>query len=215
MVGVLTIFLTLISIIFAYWRYTEYEEKVQRELYESLVGKTYPRFSVRYGGDKYNFQVINVNVNRSLVNDWETTIVLKFDMEEFPWKGSSLQDWDYDSGILMPAAKREDVSSIEEFMEQELLNLCRLNRKIGPKFEPKFSRSNKTSYGPILKLHFERKDLFFLTEQLEMVSESIPVLFATWLQSLAGLNTQTQLHLMAHKAISEEVEFDEEDYDQS
>lgn len=189
-VGALTIFLMLISLIFGYSRYSEYENEVQRGLYENLVGRTYPHFSDEYDGDEFRSQVINVSAKRSGLKNWETIVVLKFDMEEFPWEGENIDDWDYDTSVLESAAQREDIDSIEDAMEKELLNLCQINRSIGPKFRPRFSNS---AYGPVLFLHFDTIDLFILTEQLEMVSEVLPFVFATWYQTLIGLDAETTL----------------------
>lgn len=206
-VGILTVFLTIISIVFAYSRYTEYEEEVQRDLYDNLVGRTYPHFSDRFEEEAVEFQVINLKVKRTGIRDWSTALFLKFDMDEFPWEESDIDDWDYDVPVLQPAAKRDDVDTIDEMLEQELLDLCKINRKAEPRFVPEFSDS---SYGPLLILHFDTKDLFILTEQLEMISEVIPLLFATWFQSMMGFGTKTTLLAGMYASInhSEAIDYD-------
>jgi hypothetical protein len=187
-IGVLTVVLMVASVGFGYVKYKEYAKDVQRDLYSNLVGRTYPHFGERYDDEHYPLQVININTKRSGLREWKTTVFLKFDMEEFPWEDADIGEWNYEIPIGSSAADRDDIEDIEQVMEEELLFLCSIDRKIGPKFQPQFFDS---AYGPALLLIFETRDLHLITEQLEMVAENVPLVFTTWYQSLMGLSHST------------------------
>lgn len=186
-IGLLTVVLMVISGFFGYVKYKEHVKEVQRDLYGNLVGRTYPHFSDGYDSDEFNFQVINLSTERAGLRDWRTTVVLKFDIEEFPWAGHDLEEWYSDSEIVNPPVNRDDIDSIEDVMAEDLLYLCSINRKNGPQFIPEFFDS---AYGPTLLLTFRTTDLYLITEQLEMVAEVVPIVFSMWFKSVAGLRMQ-------------------------
>lgn len=174
----------VISGFFGYAKYKEHAKDVQRDLYGNLVGRTYPHFSDGYDNDQFNFQVINLTTERAGLRDWRTTVVLKFDIEEFPWEDHDFEDWDTDTSLLNSPMNRDDINSIEDVMAEDLLYLCSINRKNGPQFTPEFFDS---AYGPTLLLVFRTTDLYLITEQLEMVAEVVPIVFASWFHSAMGL----------------------------
>lgn len=55
-VGTLTVILTAAMIVFTVVKYYEYKHEVQRDLYNQLVGQTYPRFSDQHGVENTGFR---------------------------------------------------------------------------------------------------------------------------------------------------------------
>jgi hypothetical protein len=176
-IGLLTVIFTAVSITFAFVRYREYEDEVQRNLYQSLVGRQYPQNPILEIDSQIKIRLVNLRVKRSRLFDWKTDIELKISIDEFPWQGEKLEDWDYDSVELETAAEKEGIETVEDRMEEVIYNFLNPDSRDIPEIRPEFK--NK-SYGTTLYLECEEKDMFFLTQQLELVTTGIPILFEAW-----------------------------------
>lgn len=173
----------------SYIRYRAYVDEVQRDLFLSLEGREYPRFESRHSVDETQFEVVNVDVDVIRLTEWKTTVVLRLNEDEFPWADSDIKEFGEDSAIpeeLQPDTT-ENVDSIEEAMENELEELCAITRKSGSQFTPEFMDS---VYGPALMLRFSTTNLFEIREQLEVVSNVLPLLFTGWFQIMMGIDTK-------------------------
>lgn len=207
---VLSITVPLAVLFLSYIRYKEYVNEVQRDLFVSLEGEKYPRTGREDGPSEAQFEVVNVDVETSRLMNWHTVVILQLERDEFPWEDCELDDFDYDMPEPLNPPDEKDVDTIDELMGEELLNLCRISRKSGPEFRPVFTDS---VYGPALFLHFSTTNLFDIKEQLEMVSNSLPLLFSSWLHTTAGLDTDAMLSGLIGLANSPEMldELDERD----
>lgn len=173
----------------SYIRYRAYVDEVQRDLFMSLEGRAYPRFDSKHSVDETQFEVVNVDVDVIRLTEWKTTIVLRLNEDEFPWADSDIEYFNEISaipeGLRHESAK--DVDSVEEAMENELDELCAITRKSGSQFTPEFMES---VYGPALILRFSTTNLFEIREQLEVVSNVLPLIFTGWFPIMIGIDTK-------------------------
>lgn len=206
LLDILATFLTGAAFVLGYYRYRAYVNEVQRDLFTCLEGRTYPRHESEHGFDEIQFEVVNVDVKTHWLINWNSIVVLKLHRDEFPWEDSNIDDFDFGSSLpesVNPASEK-DADSINELMETELLRMCNFTRKSRTRFKPEFMDS---VYGPTLFLHFPTTNLFLIREELEEVSNVIPILFAVWVPTIVGLDTKFAVDTM--KALVENPEFRE------
>lgn len=201
-ITIVTPVISLLALWIGYVRYKAYVHEVQRDLFTSLEGREYPKQETEQGMEEVQFEVVNVNVRTSYLKDWNTLVVLKLDRDEFPWEGSKIEEFTHDMPEPFNSPESKNADSIEEIMEIELVRFCNIKRKAGAKFSPVFTDS---VYGPALLLYFPTTNLFEIREQLELVSNVLPFLLVTWMQTMVGFDLKVYSDYL--KGIAENPEF--------
>lgn len=156
MVSVASFLVVFISAIIAVLRYLEYENEIQRGLYQSIVGNEY-EFHVPETDETHHFEVVNLSVDAGhLPGNWRTAVVIEFDMDEFPWDP-------YDDEVAEDAVK--DLKWSFDLLSKEAPEISRV--------------ALFDSYkAPALIVTFPSTDLYDITDFLRKTEETIGDVFS-------------------------------------
>lgn len=211
---ILGLAISVIALALAYIRFRAYVDETQRDFYEALEGRNYPRFSSEINeSENIELEVVNADVDfnwfergtddwRFLV--WRSLVVLKPDVEEFPWDGENLENYDlgpHAPSFLNPPSTK-NVDSLDELMKRELYKMCGIHRQETVDFAAEFFQS---AYGPAIMLSFRTKDLFLITEHLEAVATVTPTLFNIWKNIAMGTDTDAYLEFLNEVSDKQDV----------